>query len=312
MRREEIRSFFEDLFFAPKLYHYPLILILLPLSIVYGSIMLLRRVFAKGERFSIPVVSVGNLIVGGSGKTPFVTALALRYPHSTIVSRGYGRKSSGLVEVSRRGTVLATVDESGDEAMMMARSLPQSSVIVSEDRKRAIKKAISDGAGVVILDDGFNRVDIDKYDILLEPEEIANCMPFPAGPFREFPFVRRYADLVLRENRDFVRKVSYRGLREKMLLATAISRPERLEPYLPDGVVSRYYLPDHSYFSEEVLEKRMHDSGAESILATEKDAVKMDGFRMPLSTIELEMDIESNIFAKIDRYIKTYNKKKEY
>jgi len=265
-------------------------------------VVLIRRLLAKRETFSIPIISVGNLIVGGSGKTPFVIALALRYPGATVISRGYGRQSRGLVEVSRAGEILVSVEESGDEAMLMARSLPSSSVIVSEDRKMAIRKAISDGADLILLDDGFNRVDIEKFEILLEPEKSLNRLPFPAGPFREFSFVRRYADLVLIENRDFKRKVSYSDLGERMLLVTAISRPERLDPYLPDGVVSRYYLPDHDYFDPKVLKSLMRACRADSLLVTEKDAVKMEGFKLRLSIIKLELIIDTDRLKEIDRY----------
>ncbi|HHD72983.1 MAG TPA: tetraacyldisaccharide 4'-kinase [Epsilonproteobacteria bacterium] len=294
-----MEDFFERLFFAPKPYHFCIILLLFPFSLLYGSLMLFRRFLAKREKFSLPVISIGNLIVGGSGKTPFVIALATRYPGAAIVSRGYGRQSSGLVEVSRRGVILASVEESGDEAMLMAKSLPQCSVIVSENRKMAIHKAIGEGAKLIILDDGFNRVNIEKFDIVLEPESITNRLPFPAGPFREFSFVKRYADLVLKENRDFKRKVFYHNLGPKMLLATAISHPERLDPYLPDGVVARYYLSDHAYFDEERLGKRMDECGADTLLVTQKDAVKMEGFGFPLSIIQLELEVEEKYWKKI-------------
>jgi len=302
--RGDMRAFFEALFFAPRAYHYPLIVLLIPLSLLYGSAMLLRRYLAKRERFPLPIVSIGNLQVGGSGKTPFVIALAARYPNSTIISRGYGRQSSGLVEVSRTGDIRATVAESGDEAMLIARTLPHSSVIVSEDRKAAIRRAISEGASMIILDDGFNRVDIDKYEILLQPSSQPNLLPFPAGPFREFAFVKRFADLVLKEKRDFGRKVTCRGLTERMLLVTAISHPERVEPYLPEGVVARHYLPDHAYFDEAQLKRWMQESGAESLLVTQKDAVKMEGFKLRLSIMELELTIRREVLEAIDRYVR--------
>jgi len=302
MAKKGIENFFEALFFAPRLRHYAVIILLLPLSLIYGSIMLLRRLLARRESFPLPIISVGNLIVGGSGKTPFAIALASHYPGTTIISRGYGRQSSGLIEVSRRGEILATVQESGDEAMLMAQSLPLCSVIVSEDRKKAILKAIKEGAEQIILDDGFNRVDIKKFEILLEPARIANRLPFPAGPYREFSFAGRYADLLLKEGRDFERKVYYTNLGKRMLLATAISRPERLDPYLPEGVVSRYYLSDHAYFDEEGLKSLMHECGADSLLVTRKDAVKMGEFKLPLSIIELEIIINDSVLKKIELY----------
>ncbi|MDQ7047067.1 MAG: tetraacyldisaccharide 4'-kinase [Sulfurovum sp.] len=129
-----MKHFFERMFFSPQWYHYPIIIVLTPLSLLYGIGMFLRRVFATKRSFGLPIVSVGNLMVGGSGKTPFVIALASRFEGVTIISRGYGRLSQGLIEVSRRGKILVNVEQSGDEAMLMAESLPHCSVIVSEDR----------------------------------------------------------------------------------------------------------------------------------------------------------------------------------
>jgi len=257
--------------------------------------MLIRRLLAKRERYPIPIVSIGNLIVGGSGKTPFIIELASRYRQVTIISRGYGRRSRGLIEVSRRGEILTDVESSGDEAMLIAMSLANASVIVSEDRKKAIDMAIKNGAKLIMLDDGFNRVDIQKYEILLEPKNIANYLTFPAGPFREFYFAKRYADLVLVEDVDFTRIVSFSNLTSKMLLVTAISNPQRLDRYLPDGVVDRYYLSDHSYFDEETIGRVMLECGADSLLVTQKDMVKMVDFKLPLSIMELKLDIHKEI-----------------
>ena len=290
-----MQNFFEKLLFTPRVYHYPVILLLMPLSFIYGSLMLIRRLSAKKERYPIPIISIGNLIVGGSGKTPFVVELASKHQHVTIISRGYGRKRRGLIEVSNRGEVLVDVESSGDEAMLMAISLPDASVIVSEDRKEAIDIAIKNGAEFIILDDGFNRVDIQKYEILLEPKSIANYLTFPAGPFREFYFTKRYADLVLVEDVDFVRRVSFSNLTPKMLLVTAISNPQRLDRYLPDGVVDRYHLPDHSYFDEEIIGETMSRCEADSLLVTEKDMVKMIDFKLPISIMKLKLDIYKEI-----------------
>ena len=138
---------------------------LLPVSLLYGSLMWLRRVLAKPKDYGIPIVSIGNLIVGGSGKTPFVIELANRYEDVAIISRGYGRESSGLVVVSQYGKIECDVKTSGDEAMLMAQST-QATVIVSENRAIAIKQAKDMKAKLIILDDGFNKVDIKKYDIL--------------------------------------------------------------------------------------------------------------------------------------------------
>jgi len=297
-------QFFEAMFFNPKWYHTIVMLLLLPLSLLYGTIMYLRRVSTSKNHFTIPIVSIGNLQVGGSGKTPFVIALASKYEDVTVISRGYGRQSSGLIEVSFKGKVVVDVKQSGDEAMLMAQSLPQASVIVSEERTIAIELAMRAGAKLIILDDGFNRVELKKYEILLEPKHIPNQLPFPSGPLREFAFTKRYADLTLKEEEDFKRVVTYENLTEKMLLVTAISHPSRLDSYLPEGIVGKVYLDDHAYFNEDILKAQMLEYGANSLLVTEKDAVKMQDFKLPLSLMKLELEIGDEVFASVDYYIK--------
>jgi len=303
-----MNNFVEKMMFSPKWYHYIVIIILSPLSLVYGLYMYFRRLFVQKRSFDLPIISIGNLVVGGSGKTPFVIALAARYEDVTVISRGYGRQSRGLIEVSRKGEILCSVKESGDEAMLMALSLPKASVIVSENRSKAIELAKEQGAKVIILDDGFNRVDIEKFEILLEPKEIKNYFPFPAGAFREFWFMNVSADLLIKEEVDFVREVTLEDLSAKMLLVTAISNPQRLDRYLPKNVVGKVYLEDHAYFNEADLKEQMQAYGAQTLLVTQKDAVKMTGFKLPLSKMKLKLEIKDEIFTAIDKYIHSYNK----
>ena len=301
-----MRAFFEAMFFAPRWYHYSLILLLFPLSVVYGIMMSVRRIMISPKNFGIPIISVGNLIVGGSGKTPFVIALAKQLEDVVIISRGYGRKSQGMLEVSSRGKILVDVTQSGDEPMLMAQSLPGASVIVSEDRALAIDLAKEKGAKCIILDDGFNRVEIEKFEIVLEPEQIKNYFPFPAGAFREFWFNKKYADIVAKEGELFHRRVEFENLKEKMVLVTAISNPGRLDAYLPEGVVHKVYLEDHAYFEEEKLKILLSTYKAQSLLVTEKDAVKMQDFKLPISEMKLKLEIKETIFTQVDEYIKGY------
>lgn len=305
-----MKAFFERLYFAPRWYHYPFITLLLPLSFLYGAGMRLRRLRARKERFDVPIISVGNLIVGGSGKTPFVIALASEYEKVAIVSRGYGRQSRGLVEVSRKGEILCNVTQSGDEPMLMARALPHADVIVSEDRKEGIHKAIANGAEMIILDDGFNRVDIEKYDILLEPESITNYYTFPAGPFREFVSTRTYADLILKEGREYHRQVTVENPAGRMVLVTAIAHPQRLDPYLPEGVVAKVYKDDHAYFDEEELKRLLQEHHADAILCTSKDRVKMEGFKLPVSEMKLKLEINKKSRDQIAQAIDQYRQGK--
>ncbi len=300
-------KFFEELFYSPKFYHYIVIILFLPLSIIYSFLMFLRRIIAKRERFDIPIISVGNLIVGGSGKTPFIIEIASRYKYATIISRGYGRKSRGLLEVSKNGKILTTVEKGGDEAMLMAKSLNHCSVIVSEDRKKAIRKAIENGAKIILLDDGFNRVDIEKFEIILEPKNIKNYFTLPSGAFREFFFISmitKFVNIKAVESKDYKRVVKYKNLTDKMVLVTAIANPQRLDNYLPKGVVEKYYLSDHSFFNEEKIKQEMSSCGADSILVTQKDLVKIDNFDLNISVMILTLNIDTHILNKIDSFIK--------
>jgi tetraacyldisaccharide 4'-kinase len=178
---------------------------------------------------------------------------------------------------------------------------------VSEDRVVAIELAKKRGAKVIFLDDGFNRANIKKFEILLFPQKIKNYMPFPAGPFREFIFTKVFADLNLIENRDFKRVVDIANIKDKMLLVTAISNPYRLEPFLPsDNIVEKIYLKDHAYFDEKSLKEKMLLTGANSLLVTQKDEVKMENFKLELSVMRLKLEIKKEVIKRIDEYIDSY------
>jgi len=299
-----LKSFFEQMYFLPKWYHIPLMGVMLPLSFIYGTGMYLRRKFTLQKSYGIPIVSIGNLIVGGAGKTPFAIEVASKFENVCIISRGYGRKSSGLVEVSYKGEILANVKRSGDEPMLMALSLPNASVIVSEERNMAIRFAKKRGASLIILDDGFNRVNIEKFDILLEPKNIANYFPFPSGPFREFYFTKKYANLIAKEEKTFMRKVYIENSTQRMVLVTAISNPQRLDRFLPEGVIDKVYYDDHAYFDEKSLKELLDKYEATSILCTSKDSVKMKNFTIPISEMKLKLIIDNDIMVQIEDYIK--------
>ena len=174
--------------------------ILAPLSMLYTFIVCLKRLFAKPQSFKIPIISVGNLTLGGSGKTPLVRALFKEFNgelKTCIILRGYGRKSRGLLEVALGGRILCDVRQSGDEAMEYALSLRGANVIVSEDRAAGILRAQTLGFELVILDDGFSKFNISKFDILLRPQsapKLPFCLPFAA--YRYPPFFYKFADFI--------------------------------------------------------------------------------------------------------------------
>jgi len=134
---------------------------------VYGCIIYFRNLlydlgwFAT-EDFKLPIISVGNITTGGSGKTPLVMYLAnlliKNGKNPGIVSRGYGRKSQGLVVVHDGKEMKAKVESAGDEPFLMATILKSVPVIVCEDRREAIRHLVnSSTVNIIIMDDGFQH-----------------------------------------------------------------------------------------------------------------------------------------------------------
>ena len=251
------------------------------------------------QDFGVKIISVGNLSVGGSGKTPLVTALAMKYEAVAIVLRGYGRESKGLFVVKDFDKILCGVDVSGDEAMIYAHKLPHAIVIVSEDRKEGIVRAKEMGAKMVFLDDAYSKHDIKKLDILIAVDtQNKNCLP--SGAFRERLWSGKKA-LILKEGVDFKRVVELKDRCDRMSLVTAIARPNRLDKFLPD-VVNKHYFEDHHKFAKDELQEILKRDGVDSLLLTYKDFVKVKSFGLPLSLLDLHMEVDNKIFEIIDNY----------
>ncbi len=261
--------------------------------------MYLRFKSKSAENFDVNIISIGNLSVGGSGKTPLVTALALNYENVAIVLRGYGRESNGLHVISNDNEILEDVKISGDEAMIYARKVPKAVVIVSEDRKDGIKKAKELGAKIIFLDDAYSKHDIKKLDILIDVNS-ENSFCLPAGPFRERLWASKEA-VIVKDGVDFKREVELKDKCDKMSLVTAIARPERLDSFLPD-VVSKNYFEDHHSFSKDELEDVLKKDGSDSLLVTYKDFVKVESFELPLSLLDLHVEVDKKIFKIIEDY----------
>lgn len=289
----------EQYLYHPTLVQKILSVALLPISFLYclgGSIRYHRT---KPKNYGIPVVSVGNLIVGGSGKTPVASELARYFKKPAIVLRGYGRESRGMVVVKDRD-ILCDTKISGDEAMVYATTLPHAVVIVSEIRERAIAEAVSMGCDVVLLDDGYGKHGIEKLDIIIDvPTPNPFCLP--SGAYREMLWRGKEA-IVIREGEHFRRHVRIHNETGKMVLVTAIARPERLDPYLPD-VIDKIYFEDHHFFTQGELEEILAQSGADSLLVTQKDFVKIASFKLNLSVMELSIDLDQTLIRTVKEYV---------
>jgi len=280
--------------------------ILLPLTLIYCLIIFYKKRARDTYTPPLPVISIGNLTVGGSGKTPVTIELARRYPKSAVVLRGYGRRSTGLRVVKSWDKLLEDVRNAGDEAMVYAEALAGSLVIVAEDRIEGIEKAREMGAASVFLDDGHSKYRIKKLDILIKPDpEPATRFCLPSGAYREPYSGYETADALINEKSDIVRTTRLVKPSERMLLITAIAKPGRLDRFLPD-VVGKVYFEDHHFFTRDELESAMKEYDAESILCTAKDAVKIREFGLPLTVLALDVALAPALLSTVDGYIAGY------
>ncbi|MFA7354710.1 MAG: tetraacyldisaccharide 4'-kinase, partial [Sulfurimonadaceae bacterium] len=136
-----------------------------------------------------------------------------------------------------------------------------------------------------------------------------NSSCFPSGPFRERLWSTKEA-VIVKEDVDFKRVVELKNKSDKMSLVTAIARPQRLDGYLSEVVSKNYFEDHHSFVRDEVLDILQRD-GSSSILVTYKDFVKLEQFNLPLSLLDLHVEVDENIFKIIDNYIGDENAKKD-
>ncbi len=305
-------SWIEQYLFNPNIFQKLVGILFFPLTILYCIVTTYKRISGKPIYYGIPVISIGNLLVGGTGKTPVTISLAKDKSNVAIVLRGYGRKSKALLVVSNSGEILENVTSSGDEAMLLAQSLPNATVIVSENRVDGILKAKELGCKLVYLDDGYSKHNILKYNILLRPkEDPSNIFCLPSGGYRDTPMMYSFADLVLRDGTDFQRVITFKkddniidSLPSDIVLLTAISKPKRLLEYLPQGIPTIVYA-DHYNYTQNDIDRFKEKYPNNSIVTTAKDMVKLKQFDIEnLYLMDLEVVINDKSIEKIDTHIK--------
>jgi tetraacyldisaccharide 4'-kinase len=188
-----------------------LFLPLVPLSLLYRFVVFLRRLlfdrgFFKQHKTAVAVISVGNLTVGGTGKTPMVIMLAQRLQakgfRPAVLSRGYGSKATSPVNIVSDGErILMDGAEAGDEPVLVARSAKGVPVLTGAERIVTAAAAVERlRADVLILDDGFQHRQIARnIDIVLldSATPFGNGFLFPAGPLREPLSALKRADIII-------------------------------------------------------------------------------------------------------------------
>jgi tetraacyldisaccharide 4'-kinase len=287
---------------------------LVPAALAYGAASALRNHlydsgWLRSRRIPAHVVSVGNLSVGGTGKTPtalwLAEGLAARGHRVGIVARGYRKQRHGVVVVGDGGRPCATPAEGGDEAVMLARRF-HGPVVTGERRAEAAAFACTRFAlDTIVLDDGFqHRALARDADLVLVGEE-AGAWPLPAGPLREGRGALARADALLTVDAAPVGDVGvpcFRGrlrpsaavrvegeawreaplatLAGREVLAVAgMVRPERLATALTAlGARVRDLLafPDHHPYDAADAAAIEAAAGGVPVVTTEKDLVKLE------------------------------------
>jgi len=269
----------------------------------------------RGQKLQGPVVSVGNLSVGGSGKTPFVILLGellkARGVKFYILSRGYGRKTKGVAPVEPGGSSC----DFGDEPLLMARRLDVP-VVVGEDRYQAGVFAENKyGRQFHLLDYGFqHRALARDFDIVLVTPDDSRDRLLPAGRLREPLASLRRADAVVLTSGaspdafPLDGKLAWRVRRgilpkdvpERPIVFCGIARPQNFVLQLRtagvEPVAEAFYRDHHAYSESDIrdlLELRQK-SGAGGFVTTEKDAINLGPYLsalVPLSVVPVKMDL---------------------
>lgn len=306
------------------------------LSKLYGFCLFIRNYLYNSGMFkidevSIPVISIGNITVGGTGKTPAVERLAYKMKeigfNPGIITRGYKRAKKGTFCIDRNNDKAVDV---GDEALMLARKT-KIPVIVGTRRSRAIVEAMRKcNVDLALLDDGFQVKNIRKnveVVVIKGGDNKRNSNLFPLGPFRESMNRLRDADVILINNSSIGSEVKelidgiptfkvvyrpihlynikhnlithYNVIKEKKVLAFCGLGDNKsffeLLKSLGAHVVREISFQDHHAYRNKDIEKISSYRDVNLIITTEKDAVKISGIDIPdnLFYLSIEVNIEN-------------------
>jgi tetraacyldisaccharide 4'-kinase len=292
---------------------------LFPFSILYGWITSIRnylfdRGILKSYSFDIPIIAVGNLSVGGTGKTPqieyLIRLLSPNYKIATL-SRGYKRKSEGFVLANQN----SNAENLGDEPFQIYQKFPNIKVAVDADRKNGIENLLSldEKPEVILLDDAFQhrKVKAGFYILLSSYDDLfSSDFILPAGNLRESRSGAKRANMIIITKcpKD-LSEISQQNIKNKIaleipiyfsfidyddkvynefeskkvseiipvdkLLLAGIAKPELFFTYLQAKKEEKLVYPDHHHFTENDLKEIKKKANYRLIITTEKDYVRL-------------------------------------
>ncbi len=326
-----------------------------PWQLLYNAAHRLRGRWyrSRSSRLPVPVISVGNLHWGGTGKTPLAAAVARHVAESgrqvAVLSRGYGRRGAGVHLVSTGGGPLLGPRVAGDEPVALAAELPGVAVIVGRDRYLAGRHAIERlpaPPDCFVLDDGFSHLRLRReLDILVFParDPFAGGRLAPSGRLREpLASAERASAVILSgieesdsgvgSGEQLARALAAYGFRgpgftsrtrelgatterreplppeASVFLVTGIAHPVRFAESvarLPNEVKGVIEFGDHHAYHEVDLariERAARDAGADWVLTTTKDYVKLLGrLESPLAHLPIRAEPEDAFWVWLDR-----------
>jgi tetraacyldisaccharide 4'-kinase len=303
-----------------------------PAAQAYAALGAARRALATPYRATVPVICVGNLVVGGAGKTPVVESLTRllvsRGRHPAILSRGYGGGAAGPVQVDPARHDAAAV---GDEPLLLARTAP---VWVARNRAAGARAAIAAGADCLVMDDGFQNPSLVKDLSLLAVDGgygFGNGRVLPAGPLREPAsqgLARADAVVLIGEDRaGMLPRLRKPVLRAALLprnggdfagvsvIAFAgIGRPEKFFATLEAvgaRLFGRHAFPDHHPYGDDELQRLTDAAAAQGarLVTTEKDWMRLaPGWRARIATLAVTVawQDEAALLTLLDSMFSTF------
>ena len=270
----------------------PFAIILLPFSWIWGFACFIRHAcYDKGlfpiHKVNVPVVSVGNIAVGGRGKTPLVILLGKIFSSYkvAIISRGYG---------------------GGDEMLVIKRHLPNALLYANPDRVASANQALADGADLILMDDGFQHRRLHRdFDLVLVQAKDFKDHYLPAGQLRDS--VRRLAFATVIQSLETKASCSIKLAGERVAIFCGIGSPERFKKTVLELgaiVVSELYLADHEPIGSARLQAFYSQAsllGVKYLVCTEKDEVKLSEHNLPIISVRIETTPKGleNVIEKI-------------